>query len=135
MFNKVWDATEPFSVPDTGSYQITPILTFDNTPEEEREITFSVKKEGCLLDKVTFNYNSYDTIQPLVFDLLAGDSIWVEYHVNDYPTASIIQSAQFDWFVDSTSMSSEPLNAGLFSLIREEDQIFGHLYRGWGQFV
>jgi RHS repeat-associated protein len=109
--------------------KITPDLTF-NYPVSGNTIILSVKKRNEILGKKKYYYSGgveFSSDDSLIVDIQLNDTIYFEYFFPDFRAAGSLDSAKI-------VLGHDTLKVTVFSPVDPEDEIFGHLYRGWGQF-
>ncbi|HTJ51903.1 MAG TPA: RHS repeat-associated core domain-containing protein [Cyclobacteriaceae bacterium] len=124
-----WTATDT-------TVTVTPHLEFINQFARGKVI-FSVKKLNELLYKDTLTVidgvvsNATDT----TLRVKKGDKLYVEYHISDGEhLATLVSKSTAGIAINGGTETS--IEAGLYTIYyREEDAIFGSLYRSWGQFA
>jgi len=122
------DSIDDFSHP----MQITPNLTF-NYPVPGGDITLSVKLKNGIVGKKKYTFNGgtkFKSEDTLLASVKLWDSLYFEYYFSGIDFAAPIDTA--DVIIGSDILN--PRKASVFSPINLQDKIFGHLYRGWGQF-
>jgi len=125
------DSIDNFSHP----MKVTPILAFDRyVPlDPSATIILSVKSGTNIFGRKKYlfyggiEFGSEDT---LIANVQLGDSLFFEYYLSNFLLAESDTLAE----VVIGSDTLNPIKASVFSTINPGDQIFGHLYRGWGQF-
>lgn len=145
MFNYVVKKTEPFVPTADGLIQVFPEIRFafpSQIPDApvSGDITLSIKGINKLYAKTTFTaYN--DSIPdvftqnfPLQAQIPAGEPVFIEYHIKSRGQADSIGK---DHLFTKTKFNNVDIGiqVGLFTTLIEREFIFGHLYRGWGQFA
>ena len=135
MYNQIWTVGQPTTVGDSTTYRVKPLLTFtDPNQLNDSPVTFSVKGPGILY-KMTFPVNNYQAVDSLLVPLASGDRVFVEYHFADWAMAQLADTVRFSVrAVTDTLLTASTYPAGYASVIAPDEVIFGHLYRGWGQF-
>lgn len=122
------DSIDNFSHP----MKVTPILTF-NYPVPGDGIILSVKLKNEILGKKKYTFNGgteFKSEDTLIANVQLWDSIYFEYYFSEIDLTVPLDTA--DVIVGSNTLN--PFKASVSSTIDPEDVIFGHLYRGWGQF-
>jgi RHS repeat-associated protein len=101
-------------------------------------IVFSVKEPGVLLGEVNIPVQNGIVLAgnyALNVPVHNGDQLFVEYHIVDANLAAVVSNATATLSADVTAT----VTAGVWTSVpkngKEEDIIFGSLYRGWGQFA
>jgi RHS repeat-associated protein len=92
----------------------------------------SVKERELILGKAEYKYlNGIPLAMDTIFaDVNEGDTIFFDYNISNIGYMTPSDTAFIIFGSDSTKTGL----ASVFSPVRHEDEIFGHLYRGWGQF-
>jgi RHS repeat-associated protein len=148
MYNDPFRYTAPIAV-DTGFYlslgidsaainssytvKIRPAFQYSGSPLGVNDtLVLSVKTRSKLLGRRIYliQDNAIVGNDTIYADIRYGDSIFTEYHcVNrDYITSLNLASVSFSYDTTSTRAAS-------VSYVKNPDyEIYGHLYRGWGQF-
>ncbi len=145
--------TEPFALTvadttfiDTVTVRVAPRLTFTgiNPFGSERDtLTLSIKKRDTLLAKKQLIYRQGSLITPdsiLSFPAVANrDTLYIEYHTRDRELAGTFGEKNVSFTTDYPLYQGRVVSAGIYTGLPDngdnEDFIFGHLYRGWGQFA
>lgn len=110
--------------------KITPLLLFNNSGNDT--IVLSVKSDNKISGKKKYHFNG-DTLtnkDTLYTDVQLGDTLYFEYHITNYGLAQ--SNTLADVIIGHDTLN--PIRASVLSPVRQADQIFGRLYRGWGQF-
>ena len=112
------------------------IVTFQQVvaPNATGTLTMAIKSKNKLYYKnnVVLYHGTLTNISPISFTTTGNDSIWVELYSEDAVLANSI--TRFRLSLQSTLDGlSKIIDASIFTST-EEDR-FGSLYRGWGQFV
>lgn len=125
------DSIDNFSHP----MKVTPTLVFDNfvVLDSVATIILSVKSGNKIFGRKKYPFNGgmvFSNEDTLIANVQLGDSLFFEYYLFNFTLAESDTLAE----VVIGSDTLNPIKASVFSTINPEDQIFGHLYRGWGQF-
>lgn len=114
--------------------KISPLLLFDGSagPGTGDTVILSVKSEAGLHVKRKYQFDglTFADEDTLTTSIRLGDTLHLEYHFSDYRLAESIVSSEVIFGYDTLN----PFKVTALSTIRPEDEIFGRLYRGWGQF-
>lgn len=129
MFNKVVRRTETWMPGNAGTVTVHPNITAP--PTATGQITLSVKGVNRLYNKATFDINNAPA--NLTAQVPAGSPVYIEYHIPDRALAD--QLTIGPTAISLNGMAQPSVNAGVFTSILDEERLFGHLHRGWGQFV
>ncbi len=136
MYNDVKAATTPWIAKDSANLTITPHLEFSNF-FATGQIIFSIKKANKLLykDTLTIVNGVVDTVKSFPLKVKEFDSLYLEYHISDAQyLASLLTTSTVGISVDGNE--EVIVSAGVFTTYyKEDDLIFGSLYRGWGHFA
>ncbi len=115
--------------------KIFPELHFTNTanPQQLTDILFAVKKNKRILANHTYTYaqdtlNNKDTLTILV---QRDDTLALAFYFSDNTLADNVKTSKALLKWDGGVVTKD---ASVFSTIDPADEIFGRLYRGWGQF-
>ena len=112
--------------------KVTPKLTFNNSITSD-DIILSVKMQNEILGEKKYRviagteFRSEDT---LIASVKLWDTLYFEYYFAEIDMAAHLDTADIIVGADTVN----PIKASVFSYMEDEDIIFGHLYRGWGQF-
>lgn len=133
MFNNVIKRTELWVPQDSGLATISAITEDFITPFNL--FTLSAKKVNTLLGKTQYIANTLVDDDSLQINVLAGDSIYLEYHVAVNIGLFSIDLPQNPRVRINLGNQEITQNAGIFARPPKDAQIFGPQYRGWGQFI
>lgn len=135
MFNKVWRRTAPLVIPVSGNYTFEPTLDISRNPDDlEGAVRFSIKHQQRVLHVQEVGVEVLDDFSNIQLDLNEGDSLFVEYHFDSFISGRQVDQATYE-LTEPGADNSATREAGYFSTINPEKEIFGHLHRGWGQFI
>lgn len=128
MLNHIVKRTETWTPLDTGDVQITvqPIIP----PLAGGMVTMSVKGVNRWYAETTFPVG---TPASLTTTVRGEEPVYIEYHTPDSTIADALAGATAT--VTVSGGASYIVNPGVFGPISNEERLFGHLYRGWGQFT
>lgn len=133
MFNEVVKRTTIWAVQDSGQATISP--SPGNFTNGLSFYALSVKKVNELKGKASYINNAPLDGEPLIVNVVPGDSLYIEYHLTE--GIAFFGNTPPDNPTVQVELNGETLEvaAGLFSTQAKDDQIFGPQYRGWGQFI
>ena len=122
-----WEATVDANV------TISPELTI-NGGGVNGELTFSVKNDAGLIDKqiVTVAAGVIQGMPSINLGVNQGDVLYMEYHTDNRQLAEAITNAEA---VITSAALMDPLSLQVALHTLEDTNIFGPLYRHWGQFA
>ncbi|MEL7247890.1 MAG: SpvB/TcaC N-terminal domain-containing protein, partial [Bacteroidota bacterium] len=133
MYNTPWVYSSMEVITDSTSFRLEPDITFAGGVTDSR-VTLSVKGDSILY-KTSFSADDQGDATPLEVELVAGDTIYIEYHFFEWENANLVESAGVQRFrMENGEEVSERLEIGYHSPINPDDIIFGPMYRHWGQF-
>ncbi|PSK80959.1 RHS repeat-associated protein [Prolixibacter denitrificans] len=126
--------SSPWVAPQAAKVDLIPGISFTNG--YNGKVVFTAKRRNELIDKRTLTIadgvmSSKDTIQ---IEVNKGDSVFFGYYLPDFAKDGAINSNSFI-LQDSIKSFSDTLMASCYSPIADEDEIYGPLYGGWGQFI
>jgi RHS repeat-associated protein len=114
--------------------KIVPALQFDNSagPVAGDSVFLSVKSKGTLHAKKMYQYDgaTFVDADTLTTNVRLGDTLHIEFHFSDFLLAESIVRSEVVFGYDTLN----PFRVSALSTIRPENEIFGRLFRGWGQF-
>lgn len=116
---------------DRYRMKVTPLIN-KVVPGITAKFVLSVKKKDLILAEAGFKYlNGVPlTMDTVLADIHEGDTIFFDYCVANIGYMTPSDTA----FVIIGADSTRKVPASVFSPVRQSDEIFGSLYRGWGQF-
>jgi len=112
--------------------KVTPLLKFDYSAPAD-DIILSVKMKNEILGEKNYffsggtEFRSEDT---LTASVQLWDTLYFEYYFSGTDFKAQLDTADVIIAADTLN----PHKASVFCPVNDEDIIFGHLYRGWGQF-
>ncbi|HEX2936571.1 MAG TPA: SpvB/TcaC N-terminal domain-containing protein [Bacteroidales bacterium] len=116
--------------------KITPLIEYDadlfNIYLLNDSLTLTVKTQKQLLGEKVYWYLfdrviNFDTLK---VDVSLGDTLYIDYHCNKFRPSQYIKTADIKYYTDKAYIASP----SVFSAIPGDYEIFGKLYRRWGQF-
>ncbi|MDH5399066.1 MAG: hypothetical protein OEX02_13025, partial [Cyclobacteriaceae bacterium] len=128
--------TEPWVADEDDTVSVKASIEFNSTVFGN--LVFSVKKDNELVGKSLLTVKegvvSVAEGSPQQVDVIVkkGDKLYLEYHTADRNITDFITKA--DGTLSSNKME-EIHTAGLHTVAHEDLYIYGHMYRGWGQFA
>ena len=130
VFAETVEKTSFYEAVQDETISVVPTLTLNGTPSGK--LVFTIKKVNELVAKqyITINNGIITGISETNLNLLAGERIFIEYHVSDPELLESVSQANATLTIAGNSNS---IDAGLFTV--EEEIIFGPQYRHWGQFA
>jgi len=132
MFNYIVKKTETWAPPPgPGTVQITVQSNIQAPPLPNGLITMSVKGINTWYNDTTFSVGGPPV--SLTATVPRGEPVFIEYHTDNRTIADALMTATAT--VAVSGGASEIVNPGVFGPISIEERLFGHLYRGWGQFT
>ncbi len=142
IYNKQLVKGTVFVPKAAGTFNVKPILDIDPIKfnsiieiDYKGPAYFSIKKRDSLITRQTlFIYKNEVVDMPeLEVNLSETDSLFIEYH---FPLSTTggpnIRHAKVEISNEDTFFD---VQAGVWGMIHPENQYFGHMYHGWGQFV
>ncbi|NND34481.1 MAG: hypothetical protein HKN76_17985, partial [Saprospiraceae bacterium] len=131
MYNNTVQKASAWIAPVDGVLEIMPTITgAPGIIDLSGPATVSVKSINRLIIKDDYRLSSA-TAAPLVIDVTAGDTLFVEIHSQN-PFAG-------DLDPDLTGVrfngGDQSIKVGLYLANKSDQMLFGPLYRGWGGFV
>lgn len=116
------------------SLEIRPIFNYDIFPPfgVNDTLVLSVKTKSHLVGKKTYllQNNFITSPSPIDVNITLGDTLFFEYHCSNRKYISSLQNALVSVRYHVQIMRE----ASVSYAIDPANEIFGHLYRGWGQF-
>lgn len=140
MFNRILERPAMWTASDTGVVKITSFPAPVGGPDGL--VTLSAKGVNKLFGKETFpvvNGQIPGGIVKFSFDVLPGDSIFIEYHIQNDTLADLLYyNVPPSWNHIGVDVSFNgggpgPIDAGVFS--SPKNPWLGPQYRGWGLFI
>ncbi|MGG8495190.1 SpvB/TcaC N-terminal domain-containing protein [Tenacibaculum sp. TC6] len=130
MFTETIHKTVAYEAVQDETITIDSELIFTGTPSGM--LTFSVKKVNELIakQKLTVVSGVVSGNTPVTLNLVAGEKIFLEYHVSDKAFSETITQHNAILTVLGTPQT---VSTGLFTV--NDEMIFGPQYRNWGQFA
>lgn len=114
--------------------KVAPALTSlsNVNPADTVSFILAVKKKAEILAKGKYNYlgGSVITNDTLIAAVNPGDTLYLEYY---FPASGLMTPADTA-YVAIGGDSLNVIKASAFTPADPDDEIFGSLYRGWGQF-
>jgi RHS repeat-associated protein len=114
--------------------KVSPLLAFNNTqgPVLNDVSILSVKSQNRLFEEKKYQFDGimFGDEDTLTANIRLGDTLYFEYHFSDFALAESNTSAEVIIGRDTLN----PYKASVLSTIMPENEIFGQLFRGWGQF-
>lgn len=141
MYTQTWNKTPIWVAPDSATYQLyLPNGLVNFGVLNNGFVTLSAKGHHRLYAKTTFQVTAgtFAPIDPLEITPVAGDSIYIEYHINGSELGRAWQNnnnGRQIKLVEKGQTDTLQQQVGLYATRSEEEMIFGPQYRGWGQFV
>lgn len=141
MFNYVLSHTIPISSGDGGTFTVAPFYVAPNDSVPNGMLTLSLKGLKKHYGSVTFSIVGNQMpvgIPPIIADSVPpNEPLFVEYHIIDDKQADTLMLVLGEPRATVTGDGKvQSVTAGVFSTFRKkQEMIFGHLYRGWGQFA
>ncbi|NUQ24995.1 MAG: hypothetical protein HUU34_13670 [Saprospiraceae bacterium] len=129
MLNDVVRRSTAWTAPGSGNIQITVQPNIFIPPFVSGTVTMSVKGANTWYGETTFPIG---LPTPITVTVPAGNPVFIDFHVSDNNLAYIISNTTA---TVAYSGGSTTVNPGIFTIITDNDRLFGPLYRGWGQFV
>ncbi len=115
---------------NTSSVTFTPNLAFVS-PFVNGEVIFTVKKPNALVSKQAYKIvgGALQGVASNTIPIAKNDTLFFEFHFNDGALAAQYQTA-------TATVNGATVEAGVHSVFsKNDDPIFGPLYRHWGQFA
>lgn len=134
MFTNQVKLASAYIATDSMRVSIHPALSFKENVQGF--VNMTIKKNKHLINKRTFTINNGLIIEKdsIKLTVLKNDSLQVEFFVTKNLKDAEVLGAAFS-VKDSLQKYNKQYNANMYTTISEDDNIYGHLYRGWGQFV
>ena len=132
MYTDAVVKTTKWTAPSSGELSIDESLNFTLFPSGL--ITLSVKGPKKLYAKSTFlvTAGSPNMPDPIVVNVAAGDELFIEYHAQDPQLARWLSRSSVQLTFDG---STDRLSVGFHAKRKDDDVIFGPMYRNWGLFA
>ncbi|MEZ4897935.1 MAG: SpvB/TcaC N-terminal domain-containing protein [Saprospiraceae bacterium] len=133
MFNDPVRSTDIWVAPGNGDVQVS--LDIPRIADTlQGTLTLSVKSLKALVARRSLHFINGTAPQTLslIAPVQSGDSLWIEVHATNPVVGYQLQNVNTVLQMGGVSRIFEN---GLFTTSRNEQALFGPLYRGWGQFA
>lgn len=132
IIDEIKEYAEPYIAPSDGNLLVE-VIAANNLPIGSK-YNLAIKTKGkvdSFVTMTTINNNGIDTLS-ISLDVYEGDTLYADftYYAGSFISTVVIDSAQI-------SFNNTPIETivGVAERYQSKDEDFGHLYRGWGQFV
>lgn len=135
MYNHIWRRSPPVVIPSDGRYGMILDTEWGQRPEDLDSLAFwgvHAADTLCVGAEVSSDSVRSDTLW--IEGLTAGDTLFPTLYIREYAIAEVLAADGIRFWAEN-STDTLRLTPGLQSGIPEEQTRFGHLYRGWGQFI